>query len=70
MRDIALTVVIFSLLPFAFARPWFGILLWTWVGLMNPHKLTFGFAYNFTEVIEIVTIILIVLFKVLKSLPM
>ncbi len=72
MRDIALTVVIFSLLPFVFARPWFGILLWTWVGLMNPHKLTFGFAYNFpfAEVIGIVTIIAIVLSKEPKSLPM
>jgi len=72
MRDIALTVVIFSLLPFVFARPWFGILLWTWVGLMNPHRLTFGFAYNFpfAEVIGIVTIIAIVLSKEPKSLPM
>jgi probable O-glycosylation ligase (exosortase A-associated) len=72
MRDIALTVVIFSLLPFAFARPWFGILLWTWVGLMNPHKLTFGFAHNFpfAEVIGIVTIIAIILSKEAKSLPM
>ena len=54
MRDIALTTVIFGLLPFVFARPWFGILLWTWVGLMNPHKLTFGFAYNlpFAEVTD------------------
>jgi probable O-glycosylation ligase (exosortase A-associated) len=72
MRDIALTAVIFSLLPFVFARPWFGILLWTWVGLMNPHKLTFGFAYNFpfAEVIGIVTIISIVLSSERKSLPL
>ncbi|HWH47255.1 MAG TPA: putative O-glycosylation ligase, exosortase A system-associated [Burkholderiales bacterium] len=72
MRDIALTTVIFGLLPFVFARPWFGILLWTWVGLMNPHKLTFGFAYNlpFAEVIGIVTIISIVLSKEPKPLPL
>ncbi|MEP6997745.1 MAG: putative O-glycosylation ligase, exosortase A system-associated [Betaproteobacteria bacterium] len=72
MRDIALTIVIFGLLPFVFARPWFGILLWTWVGLMNPHKLTFGFAHNFpfAEVIGIVTIIAILLSKEPKSLPM
>jgi probable O-glycosylation ligase (exosortase A-associated) len=72
MRDIALTTVIFGLLPFVFARPWFGILLWTWVGLMNPHKLTFGFAYNlpFAEVIGIVTIIAILLSKEPKPLPL
>lgn len=71
MRSIALTIVIFGLLPFVFTRPWFGILLWTWVGLMNPHKLTFGFAYNFpfAEVISIVTIIAILLSKEAKSFP-
>ncbi len=70
MRDIALTTVIFGLLPFVFARPWFGILLWTWVGLMNPHKLTFGFAYNFpfAEVIGIVTIIAIILVERAEAL--
>jgi probable O-glycosylation ligase (exosortase A-associated) len=47
MRDIALTLFIFGLLPFVLARAWIGVLLWTWIGLMNPHKLTFGFAYNF-----------------------
>ena len=72
MRDIALTTVIFGLLLFVFARPWVGILLWTWVGLMNPHKLTFGFAYNlpFAEVIGIVTIIAIVISKEPKPLPL
>jgi len=72
MRDIALTVVIFSLLPFVLARPWLGILLWTWVGLMNPHKLTFGFAFNFpfAEIIGIVTMVAIFFSRESKRLPM
>jgi hypothetical protein len=72
MRDIALTTIIFGLLPFVLVRPSLGILLWTWIGLMNPHKLTFGFAYNFpfAEVIGIVTIISIVLSNERKSLPL
>lgn len=47
MRDIALTMLIFGLLPVCFTRPWVGFVVWTWFGLMNPHRLTFGFAYTF-----------------------
>ena len=46
MRDIALITLILAALPVAFARPWIGVLLWTWVGIMNPHKLTWGIAYT------------------------
>ena len=47
LRDIALTLFIAGLLPFILARAWVGVLVWTWIGLMNPHKLTFGFARDF-----------------------
>lgn len=47
MRDLFVTAVIFSLIPFIFKRPWVGILLWSWLGYMNPHRLAWGFAYNF-----------------------
>jgi len=72
MRGIALTILIAVLLPFALTRPWFGILLWTWVGLMNPHKLTFGFAYDFpfAVIIGVVTIVAIVLSKEPKRVPL
>ena len=45
MRDYVLTAVIVSLLPICFMRPWIGILVWYWVGLMNPHRLTWDFAF-------------------------
>ncbi len=44
MRDILVTSVIVSLLPLCFVKPWVGALVWTWIGLMNPHKLAWGFA--------------------------
>jgi probable O-glycosylation ligase (exosortase A-associated) len=47
MRDILITLIIFGLLPFAVKRPVVGALLFTWVSLMNPHRLTYGFAYTF-----------------------
>ncbi len=46
MRDYVLTAIIFSLVPLCFLRPWIGILVWYWFGLMNPHRLTWSFAYS------------------------
>ena len=45
MRDIVLAIIILGSLPFCFKRPWFGILMWSWLAYMNPHRLTWGFAY-------------------------
>ena len=47
LRSLLVAGVIFALLPFAFFQPWIGILLWTWISYMNPHRLTYGFAYDF-----------------------
>src|SRR6266571_2165848 len=44
IRDIILTAVILGLLPICLTRPWIGVLVWSWVGYMNPHRLTWGFA--------------------------
>jgi probable O-glycosylation ligase (exosortase A-associated) len=46
MRDIALTMVLVVLVPMAFVWPWVGTVVWTWVSLMYPQRLTFGFAYD------------------------
>jgi putative inorganic carbon (HCO3(-)) transporter len=44
MRDIALLVIFVAVLPFAIRFTWVAVLLWTWVSIMNPHKLAYGFA--------------------------
>ena len=46
MRDYVLTAFVFALLPVCVAKPWLGILAWYWIGLMNPHRLTWSFAYT------------------------
>lgn len=46
MRDIALVLVIGAILPAILMRPWLGVLAFAWVSLMNPHRLTYGFAYD------------------------
>ncbi len=47
MRDILITVIVFGSLPFILRRPFFGLIMWTWLGLMNPHRLAWGFSLNF-----------------------
>jgi probable O-glycosylation ligase (exosortase A-associated) len=47
MRDLLVTLTIVGSLPFILARPHFGVLMWIWVSVMNPHRLTWGFAYDF-----------------------
>jgi probable O-glycosylation ligase (exosortase A-associated) len=58
MRDIFITAVIFGLIPFIFKRPWVGILIWSWLSYMNPHRLAWGFAYffPFSMIVGLVTI--------------
>ncbi|MDA8092657.1 MAG: putative O-glycosylation ligase, exosortase A system-associated [Betaproteobacteria bacterium] len=71
MRDIVLTIFIFSLLPSCFMRPWFGVLVWSWIGFMNPHKLCWGFAQTmpFAMMVGIATLVGLVLSRDKKSIP-
>ena len=46
MRDYVLTAFVFGLVPVCLIRPWLGFVAWYWLGLMNPHRLTWDFAYT------------------------
>jgi putative inorganic carbon (HCO3(-)) transporter len=46
MRDLLILGIIIAALPFAIAHTWIAVILWTWISLMNPHKLAFGFILN------------------------
>jgi putative inorganic carbon (hco3(-)) transporter len=48
MRDIALFVFILGLIPFILYRPHLGVLAYIWLSVMNPHRLTWGYAYDFS----------------------
>ena len=71
MRDIFITVVIFGGCFFTLKRPHIGILLWSWVAYMSPHRLSWGFAYEFpfAYIIAIVTLISFVFYRDEKSFP-
>jgi probable O-glycosylation ligase (exosortase A-associated) len=44
VRAIAITLIIFATLPLILRQPHIGIYVWSWLGYMNPHKLSWGFA--------------------------
>ena len=38
MRDLLLLAIIVGGSLYALKRPWIGVMMWTWVSLMNPHE--------------------------------
>ncbi len=70
MRDIFVTAVVFGVLPFIFKRPWIGIMLWCWLGYMNPHRQAWGFAYDmpFALICAVVTITAFIFSKEKKEM--
>jgi putative inorganic carbon (HCO3(-)) transporter len=58
IRDLALLVTVLALLPVCLVRPWIGVLVWSWLAYMNPHRLTWGFAYTvpFAMMVAIATL--------------
>jgi probable O-glycosylation ligase (exosortase A-associated) len=71
MRDALLIIFVFSALPVILLRPYIGLYIWAWLGYMNPHRLTWGFAYDFAfvQLVAIVTIIGIFFSREEKHVP-
>ena len=71
MRDIVITAVIFGMLPLILWRPYIGVLMWTWIGFMNPHRLTWGFAYDmpFALLVALFTLVGLVFLREPKKVP-
>ncbi len=62
MRDFFVMALFIGAIPFAIKRPVYGILLWCWISYMNPHRLCWGFAFDFpfafvTAVIVLISIV-------------
>lgn len=43
MRDILLALLVLGGGAYAMRHVWFGAVLWTWVSVMNPHLMAYGF---------------------------
>ncbi len=46
MRDVLILFIVYAGAFLALKRPWIGVMLWTWLSLMNPHRLSWGIAYD------------------------
>ena len=59
MRDLVLALIVFGAIPFIFRNPFVGLLMWVWLGVMNPHKLSWGWAFDmpFAQIVAICTLV-------------
>lgn len=62
VRDIIIIGSIIATLPVCFARPFFGIAMWTIVALLNPHRFGWGPAFPAAEAVGIATLAGFVIF--------
>jgi len=59
MRDILVTLLVFGSLPFILRHAYIGVLVWSWLSYMNPHRLSWGFAYSmpFAQIVAVILFI-------------
>lgn len=71
MRDILVAALVFGSLPFILRRPWFGIIVWTWLGFMNPHRLAWGFVTEMpvAMIVALATLVGMLLSREEKRIP-
>jgi probable O-glycosylation ligase (exosortase A-associated) len=71
LRDVVLTALVSLLILSVFKHPVIGAYLWAWLSLMNPHKLTYGFAFRmpFAQITAVVTLLVFLLTRKRQGLP-
>lgn len=71
MRDLFVTMVVLGSLPMILYRPYIGVLMWSWIGYMNPHRLSWGFAaeFPFAMIVALTTLIAMVFLREEKRIP-
>jgi probable O-glycosylation ligase (exosortase A-associated) len=71
MRDIFLLIVMLASIPYILKRPVMGALMYAVFSLMNPHRMTYGFAgtFPFVMIIAVVTLLATVASKEEKKVP-
>lgn len=71
MRDVALSALVGAVLLMVFKHPVLGAYLWAWLGLMNPHKMTFGFARSlpFAQIAALATLLALIVTSKRQPLP-
>jgi putative inorganic carbon (HCO3(-)) transporter len=72
VRDLILFLAFVGIIPFIFKRPVVGAIAYAMVSLMNPHRLTYGFAQNFPFALYLgmATLLAILISREQKKIPM
>ena len=71
MRDILLAAFILGLIPLILRNATVGTFAWAWFSMMNPHRMTFGFAQSipFALILAITTLLAFAASKQRRPLP-
>ena len=71
MRDILLTAFILGLVPLILRNPTLGTFAWAWFSMMNPHRMTYGFAQSipFALILAVTTLLAFSVSKLRRPLP-
>jgi probable O-glycosylation ligase (exosortase A-associated) len=71
VRDIAVTLAVFGSLPFILWRPWLGVLVFAWLGFMNPHRMAWGFSTTmpFAMIVALTTLVGMLISREPKKIP-
>ena len=72
LRDLFVFAMVFGFLPQIFSKPHVGILLWSWLSYMNPHRISWGLAMNFpfAQIVAISTMVGMLFSKESKRIPL
>ena len=72
LRDLFVFAMVFGFLPQVFSKPHIGILLWSWLSYMNPHRISWGLAMNFpfAQVVAISTMLGMLFSKESRRIPL
>ncbi len=71
MRDLLVLLLMLLSIPFTLKRPVVGVLTYAVFSLMNPHRITYGFAgsFPFVMIIAVVTLLATLASKEKKKVP-
>jgi putative inorganic carbon (hco3(-)) transporter len=71
MRDLLFAAVMAGLIPAAMLKPFIGVLVWSWLSFLNPHRDLWGFGYSqpWAQAIFLATLIGCVVAREPKRLP-
>lgn len=71
MRDVLVSLIVLVGCFYTLKRAYIGILLWSWLSYMNPHRLCYGFAYSmpFAQLTALTLMIALFFSKETRKIP-